>query len=212
MKLGILSDIHGDMRSFEKALALFDAHKVDALLCAGDVVEKGQDDDEVVALIRELKIPCVLGNHDENAIRHFDLSSGVDIPGEVPLKLETIEFLKTLPPVLEQEVAEVNLLIAHAIPSQNWGKVFHEDGSTRLSKRLKKDLVRAGCEILIVGHTHYPFDLRFRDKRIINPGATCSIKGRDSHTVGVLDLASDGFDVFELKDNSPSEIMRLESH
>ncbi|MCA9070940.1 MAG: metallophosphoesterase family protein [Planctomycetaceae bacterium] len=210
MKIGILSDIHGDLVSLQKALTLFELHAVDSVLCAGDVVEKGRNDDEVVSLLRELGVPCVQGNHDENAIRHQELSREFKVPGEVPLKSETIEYLKSLPRVIEQNIAGTKILLTHGTPSQNAGRVFHEDGSQRLSKSFKKDLARTDCEIVVVGHTHSPFDVRYREKRVINPGATCDLKGRDSHTVGILDLPGGLFTVFELKTATPCEILECD--
>ncbi len=85
MKIGILSDVHGDMNSLQKALMFFERNAVDSMICAGDVVEKGDNDDGVVSRLRDLEILCVQGNHDENAIRHHELSGAVKVPGEVPL-------------------------------------------------------------------------------------------------------------------------------
>ncbi len=65
MKIGIISDVHAHLIPLEKALSIFELEQVDAIVCAGDLVEKGQDGDVVVALLQELNIPCVLGNHDE---------------------------------------------------------------------------------------------------------------------------------------------------
>ena len=59
MKIGILSDIHGDSVSLDLALDLLDEKQVDAVLCAGDVVEKGENHDDVVSALVRLKIPCV---------------------------------------------------------------------------------------------------------------------------------------------------------
>jgi predicted phosphodiesterase len=67
LRIGLLADIHANYPSLIKALQIFKQAKVDKILCAGDLVEKGEQGDEVVALIRELNIPCVLGNHDEMA-------------------------------------------------------------------------------------------------------------------------------------------------
>jgi len=69
MKLGLISDIHADYPSLVKALRIFKRVGVNKILCAGDLVEKGDNGNEVVALIHRLKIPCVLGNHDENGNR-----------------------------------------------------------------------------------------------------------------------------------------------
>lgn len=40
MKIGLLSDIHGDLDGLRKALKLPDSFGVEQLVCAGDMVEK----------------------------------------------------------------------------------------------------------------------------------------------------------------------------
>jgi predicted phosphodiesterase len=63
MKIGLISDIHGDIDALR--MALEHLHDADHILCAGDLVEKGSAGPAVVDLIRERSIPTVRGNHDE---------------------------------------------------------------------------------------------------------------------------------------------------
>ena len=140
MKIGILSDIHGDLSAFRSALLLFEKHQVARILCAGDVVEKGPEEEDVVALLRERSIPCVQGNHDENAVRHHTLTVSRDDTDESLLSPETINFLRQLPSSLELDFDEQRIAVAHATFSDNAGRVFHKDGTHRLSKPFKKDL------------------------------------------------------------------------
>jgi predicted phosphodiesterase len=64
MKIGLIADIHADLEALELALMLMEQHGVQQILCAGDLVDKGKHGDAVVQRIRDLRIPCVLGNHD----------------------------------------------------------------------------------------------------------------------------------------------------
>src|SRR5262245_17076252 len=66
MKLGIIADIHGDYAALTTALERLDHfHQVDHILCAGDLVGRGPEQEKVVELIRTRNIPTVKGNHDE---------------------------------------------------------------------------------------------------------------------------------------------------
>ncbi len=67
MKIGIFSDVHGHLEELKKTLALLKSLEVDEMICAGDLVDKGTQSDEVVALMQESAIPCVQGNHDAKA-------------------------------------------------------------------------------------------------------------------------------------------------
>lgn len=210
MKIGICSDVHGDYASLCRALEFFQANAVDQIVCAGDLVEKGSCDDQVVAKFAELQIPCVQGNHDENAIRHHRLSDVFKIEGESPLRQESIDYLKSLPVIFERRLEEKNFLVAHATLTNNAGSIFQDKSHKRLSKVFKKELNRFDFDILIVGHTHRPFEINFRGKRILNPGATCQLKHRDSHTAGIFELPQGLFQVFSLENGSVCDIERIE--
>jgi hypothetical protein len=62
VRIGIVSDIHGNAAGLASALALMG--DVDELLCAGDMVEEYRFSNETIAILREREARCVLGNHD----------------------------------------------------------------------------------------------------------------------------------------------------
>lgn len=68
MKLGIFTDVHGDLLSLQKVLTALEALGADVLICLGDLVVHGQHPNAVVDLIRRLKISTVGGNHDHGAL------------------------------------------------------------------------------------------------------------------------------------------------
>ena len=66
MKIGIIADVHGDYSALKTALERLDTiHQVDHVLCAGDLVGRGPEQEQVVELVRQRGIPTVKGNHDE---------------------------------------------------------------------------------------------------------------------------------------------------
>ncbi len=64
--IGILSDIHGNLPALEAALSMGAAYGVRSWFCLGDIVDGGRGNNECVRLIRDLAIPTVRGNHDED--------------------------------------------------------------------------------------------------------------------------------------------------
>ena len=64
MRLAIISDIHGNLEAFRAVMADIDQNRVDGLACLGDNIGYGPDSEEVVKLICERDIPCVMGNHE----------------------------------------------------------------------------------------------------------------------------------------------------
>ena len=212
MRIGIISDIHGDMQSLAAAADCLQQQSVDLILCAGDVVERGSDDHGVISYFRQHSIPCVQGNHDENAVRHAELShDSSDLrENESPLSLEAIEFLKARPLTQTFVFEETTLLLAHATPSDNGAPVFQDSACDSLAKKFKKGLARMEADILIVGHTHFPFDIRYKGKRILNPGSICNLQSRDSHTCGILDLSNQTFSVRNLSIGAIAEFLDRE--
>lgn len=202
MQIGIISDIHGDMPSLLAAAGRLQEAAVDFIVCAGDVVERGSDDHGVIEYLRQHDIPTVQGNHDENAIRHAEFSidtlAAADPAGETPLCVEAIDYLKGLPATQFIKLELATILMAHATPSNNGAPVFQDSSCESLAKKFKKDLARMDGNILIVGHTHFPFDIRYKGKRVLNPGSVCNLQPRDSHTCGILNLTDQTFRVLDL--------------
>ena len=83
MKLGLISDIHGDPVALELAWAHLITMKVDRIVCAGDLVGYGPFPDRVVAFLKERQIPSVRGNHDRWALSRAP-GAGMSLAGERP--------------------------------------------------------------------------------------------------------------------------------
>lgn len=65
MRIAVISDIHGNAIGLETALADIDQRGVDQIVCLGDAIQGGPQPAEVVARLRELQIPVVMGNADD---------------------------------------------------------------------------------------------------------------------------------------------------
>lgn len=223
MKIGIISDIHADRASLERALSLLRRAGVDKVVCAGDLVEKGDEGDEVIALIAQHCIPCVKGNHDDNAVRHAALSTHQEETSrerarrrkENPLSAASIDYLEALPQTRSYIWEGQRLMLAHATPfhlsASIFSSSFHRHGTAPegFSKAFKKFLTRSHIDLLILGHTHTPMVATFRDICIVNPGSICHTRSRDSHTFATLSLPDYTFEVYDLHTGDPTEHWEL---
>ena len=64
MQIAIIADLHANL---EATLAVFreiDKRKPDKIVCLGDLTGYNANPNEVVDIIREREIPCIMGNHD----------------------------------------------------------------------------------------------------------------------------------------------------
>jgi putative phosphoesterase len=184
MNVGIISDIHGDFQALVTALDRLDhTHKVDTIVCAGDLIGRGPQPDQVVTAIRERGIPTVRGNHDETG-------SG--------LTPENRAFLRDLPLEWRAEWAGSAVYMCHGKPGNNlWGLYRDHISDTLLSMMLRSLRV----EVLITGHTHVPLYARVNGGCVVNPGSLYTFRNlrATSHTYGVLSLPSMQFEVYDLQ-------------
>src|SRR5438132_1262837 len=102
MKLGLISDVHGDPIALELAWSHLTLLGADRIVCAGDLVGYGPFPDRVVTFLQQRAIASVRGNHDRWALERGP-GAADEFGGGTP-SLETFEYLRTLP---------FDLLVAH---------------------------------------------------------------------------------------------------
>lgn len=186
MKLGLISDVHGDFVALELAWAHLMLLGAERIVCAGDLVGYGPFPDGVATFMKERQILSVRGNHDRWAIER-----GPDFPDEyrggTPNE-ETVAFLETLPFDLAIEGAGKVGVIVHATleddlefvtPSRYTGRVL--EGWLKLVK----------ADFIVTGHTHRPMWYRCKSGLVVNPGSViCAPVVETSRTCALLDLAT----------------------
>lgn len=183
MDIGVISDIHGDYQALQTVLDRLDNyHKVDHILCAGDLVGRGPEQNRVVEVIRERKIPTVRGNHDE---WFYNLTR------------ENTHFLKNLPLDLRCEYDNVKIFMCHGKPGSNLWGLYRDHVSETL---LNMMLTSLQVDVLITGHTHVPMYLRVDSGCVVNPGSVYTFKSTrsTSHTYGILHLPDLTFDLYDV--------------
>ena len=169
MKLGLISDIHGDIVALELAWAHLTVMGADRIVCAGDLVGYGPHPDKVVAFLLEHGIDAVRGNHDRWALER-PAGSPDRFGGGTPGAL-TIEALKALPTeriVIDGLKAGV---ITHGSPGNDMDYVTRTTHPPRLLDSLLKNL---DANLLVVGHTHKPMWYQGERGFVINPGSVIS--------------------------------------
>jgi putative phosphoesterase len=223
MKLGLISDIHSDLRALKKALDLLHEQGVEKIVCLGDMVEKGTDGDAVVRLLQECQIPCVLGNHDEAASsnqrwlrEHGDLEHPAM---RVRLLAEDVlDYLQNLPfslrYVWKNKDKRVSVLLVHGTPTSNVDYLF----SNSQPEKYKHIARVADADVIIFGHTHTPTRAFFDETWFFNPGAVWGESSQKrvrlsqgdwlcpSRTCATLSLPGCEFSLFDVDTGNSIEI------
>ena len=161
MKIGVMSDTHGSLVYFEKALEVLS--DCDILLHAGDVLyhgprndlPKGYNPKGVISKINELdNILISRGNCDADVDQMV-----INHPIQGPYVLS--------------QFGETRILINH-------GYVDSKEETIKKAKSM-------GADILILGHTHVKELFVDENLIVINPGST-SIPKDGSHSVATIDI------------------------
>jgi putative phosphoesterase len=212
-RIGLLSDIHADAECLELALQLLRKRGIgyNQMVCMGDLVEKGDAGDRVIALIKQHGIACIAGNHDreaENNLRWF-VAQGANqtelmAQGRL-LSEQSLKFLESLPNLRLLKAEGLNILMAHGAPF-NEALYLFPGSSPLLYKQAARDTQEAGANILLVGHTHIPMQGEIYGVKIFNPGSVCGRIAYGSGTCGVLTLPECKFEVFRIADGAPAHI------
>ncbi len=186
MKLGLISDIHGDPVALELAWAHLTVMGADRIVCAGDLVGYGPFPDRVVEFLREHQVPSVRGNHDRWALER-GLGVRDEYKGGTPSR-ETLDFLRMLPHDLLVTHEQTIGVVVHGSPSSDMEFVNRRSHPPAV---LRGYLSELSCQFLVVGHTHKPMWFRCPEGLVINPGSVVSMPVVDSsRTFAVVDLDS----------------------
>ncbi len=186
MRLGLISDVHGDPVALELAWSHLTVMGADQIVCAGDLVGYGPFPDRVVSFLQERQVAAVRGNHDRWALERGE-GEPDEFGGGTPAS-QTLEFLKSLPFDLQVAFESRVGVVVHGSPRSDMEFVNRHDHP---AARLRGYLTSLKCDLLVVGHTHRPMSFRCREGLFVNPGSTVSLPHIDSsRTFALVDFAS----------------------
>lgn len=182
MRIGIVSDIHGNAAGL--ACALERMGDVDELLCAGDVVEEFRFDNESVSILRDRSARVVLGNHDIG----FLGAQGTRAREAEHVDRDLVAWLASHPLTIDTTVHGKRLVLTHASPCAPFTQyvIPHSAEMKRIGE--------VDADLVVIGHTHRRHVQRVGRPLVINPGSVG--QARDPHngrrlSYAVLDLNED---------------------
>lgn len=159
MKLGVISDIHGNDVALNSVLS--DMPKVDKKICCGDIVGYGPSPERCLDTIRDEFDIIVMGNHDRNVATKDleDMNLMSEDYAKRVLSNKKLRWLRSLPDEYNSDIMKV----VHSHPTRKGTYVEPRD-----FPRMKKYL--NGEKILLMGHTHKVHSYK-SDVLIANPGS-----------------------------------------
>ncbi len=169
MKLGLLSDAHGNIVGLDNCLRVLDREKVEKLIFIGDAIGYLPMAGEVLKRLSKTGATCLSGNHEAMLSGSLPLDPerdkvyGLDktrseLPGEM------IEQIKRWPSKTESTVDGQRLLFVHGSPWEELTGYIYPDSDLSGFSTLEADVV-------FMGHTHRPFIEKVGETQVVNIGS-----------------------------------------
>ena len=178
MRVGLVSDLHGNAVALEAVARDVERAGVDRVVCLGDLVQGGAEPRRCLALVERLGWPVVLGNADAFVLDPATAEEGTEPVTEAQLELQRWSLAQLSDAERERvarfpltiEVAlhgDRTLLCCHAVPSSY--HPFLLPSTDEATFRALLDGVTA--DVVAGGHMHLQFVRRRGDTLFVNPGS-----------------------------------------
>lgn len=180
MRIAIISDIHGNAIALDAVLSDLHVESIDQCVCLGDAIQGGPQPAEVVARLRELGCPIVMGNADAYLLTGHD--TGAEKSSEArrlqlsdvrawqltQLSADDLAFIRAFQPTVRLTLDdEYTLLAYHGSPKSFDDIILPQTPEDEVRGYLNPEphIIYTG------GHTHLQFIRHFGRTFHVNPGS-----------------------------------------
>ncbi len=203
MKVGIISDIHGNIKALEAVLQELKSKDIEKIIVLGDLIGGAPMSEEVVQKIMILqdKLIIVKGNRETHLIEglpkvvhdeKFEVTQEQKDAHKYlgnELSDKSKQFIKNLPREIEFELEGKKIYVSH----------YPLDQKGNFRKHIKKANIKENeemfsgidADIYLYGHTHVENYNRRNDKIYVNPGALGCPGKTDFAPYGILNIEND---------------------
>lgn len=180
MRIAIISDIHGNGVALDAVLNDIKQIDVDRIVCLGDAIQGGPQPVEVVARLRELNCPVVMGNADDWLLTGID-SGAENIPEERRVRMDKVRdwqltkltendltFIRTFKPTVQIKLDDDRILLCYHGSPKSFDHVIlpqTPDEEVREYLNPQEQIIYTG------GHTHMQFIRHVGRTFHFNPGS-----------------------------------------
>lgn len=154
-RIGIISDVHGNLEALEAVLKAIEGEGVDYLVHLGDLVGYNANPQECLQLLQHKRTICILGNHDLAIIEPRMAESFNVLAYEAlnysqqQLSAPDLRYIQGLP---RTEVLWDRYLLCHGTPENVDTYIMNVFQAKRIFNLLHKRY--QGIRICFFGHTH----------------------------------------------------------
>lgn len=186
MRIAVLSDIHSNLLALNLIVDDLKKENVDKIYCLGDYITDGENDNEVLSVIRRIADCAILGNREKYILDYSPARKEYNDRKPISatynnLKHENFEYLKTLKDTCTVKSGHFKILLHH-------GDKYYYDGC-KLEEAFDKMIGEFEFDICLFGHFHRHVYFKYRDRLFINPGSVGLPCDSPSYKYCVLDVA-----------------------
>ena len=162
-KIAFISDIHSNFEALVAVLERIDSLGISDVYCAGDIAGYHSQVNECCDMLRERKIPTVMGNHDWYLAGDTFSDRSESVNRVIRFQASIIteknrDWLRSLP----LQLCELGFRMVHG----SWSNPIDD-----YSEITEKMLSSLEGRVFVSGHTHKPVIRYFAEKVYCNPGS-----------------------------------------
>lgn len=211
MRIGVISDIHGNIDALDAVLNEIKKYNVEKIFCLGDLIGGAAQSEEVVQRIMALKDKCICvrGNREKYIIEGMPLvvhdekkkTSQEQLDRNEWIKnhlsQNSLDYINKMPKEITCEIDGKKLYLVHYPMKEDGSFRKHIKGAS--PEENKEMFSGIDADIYLYGHTHEFVDNKDSNKFYINPGALgCPGKTNDA-PFGILDIDNNEIKYTQLK-------------
>lgn len=179
-KIAIISDIHSNLEALKEVLKDINKRGIKKIYCLGDIIAKGVNPSECVALIKENCDIVLQGNCDEFFSRDFSNNEIKNYKysriewNQSMLSLDELKYLRDLPFCHEFYMSGSLIRLFHSSPSKIDNLISNLDSiDKKYSMLLPSKYTNSQniADVVIYGHLHTQYLDKIYNKTLVNAGS-----------------------------------------
>ena len=175
MRIALISDLHANEVALDAVLNDAGNRGVDRIVCLGDVATLGPRPSEILARLKDLGCPCILGNHDEFLLekelikRYSEAPIIVDAVDwcRAQLSSSELDFVRSFVRTLEIPLPHGTFFLFHGSPRSHMEDILAETPPGTVDEYLGGKT----ATVMACGHTHIQMLRQHHGILIVNPGS-----------------------------------------
>jgi putative phosphoesterase len=217
MKIGVISDIHGNYEALHDVLLEAKRQKVQHFFVLGDIVGYYYYPDKVLDLLSDWSYDLIKGNHEiilEKLLNDPKLSN--EILGKygsghqhalMKLSNKQLHYLFDLPEKKSVQIDDKFFLLCHGSPWSIDSYIYPDS---------KKELI-VKCDskkhdFVLVGHSHYSFAFKNKHSVLLNPGSVGQSRQKGGKAYwSIIDTRNGAFQFFQTEYKTQNLLNEIKS-